>query len=138
MSPPGHPWVSTKNFRPIGPAVWPAIGNIYTNVLFYYLDCQISLPVYDLMYSIKCTQFNMVEGENIFFRKNHKIELLFRLSKKKLIEELHLRYNAWIFVQGLILRVKLASRKKSQDLPVLHQRFKFNPVILGNTNHISR
>ena len=37
MSPPGHPWVSTKNFSPIGPAVWPTIGNIYTNVLFYYI-----------------------------------------------------------------------------------------------------
>ena len=33
-----HPWVSTKNFSPIGPAVWPAIGNIYTIVLFYYID----------------------------------------------------------------------------------------------------
>ena len=38
MSPPGHPWVSTKNFSPINLAVWPAIGNIYTNVLFYYID----------------------------------------------------------------------------------------------------
>jgi len=25
---PGHPWLSTKNFTPIGPAVWPAIHNI--------------------------------------------------------------------------------------------------------------
>ena len=33
-----HPWVSTKNFSPIGPVVWPAIGNIYTNVLFNYID----------------------------------------------------------------------------------------------------
>ena len=31
---PGHPWVSTKNFSPIGPAVWPAVRNIYMNVLF--------------------------------------------------------------------------------------------------------
>ena len=29
MSPPGYPWVSTTNFIPIGPAVWPPIGNIY-------------------------------------------------------------------------------------------------------------
>jgi len=35
---PRHPWVSTKNFSPIGPAVWPAIRNIYTNVSFYYID----------------------------------------------------------------------------------------------------
>ena len=26
-----------KKFSPNGPAVWPAIGNIYTNVLFYYV-----------------------------------------------------------------------------------------------------
>ena len=38
MSPPGHLGVSTKNVSPIGPAVWPAIGNIYTNVLFYYKE----------------------------------------------------------------------------------------------------
>ena len=30
--------MSTKNVSLIGRAVWPAIGNIYTNVLFYYLD----------------------------------------------------------------------------------------------------
>ena len=35
---PSRPWVSTKKFRPIGPAVWPAIRNIYTNVLFNYTD----------------------------------------------------------------------------------------------------
>ena len=28
LTPPGHPWVSTKNFSPIGPAVLPAIDNI--------------------------------------------------------------------------------------------------------------
>ena len=28
----------TKHFSPIGPAVWPAIGDKYTNVLFYYID----------------------------------------------------------------------------------------------------
>ena len=27
---PGHLWVSTKKFSPIGPVVWPAIRNIYT------------------------------------------------------------------------------------------------------------
>ena len=30
--------MSTKNFSPIGPAVWPAIGNIYMTVLFYYIE----------------------------------------------------------------------------------------------------
>ena len=33
-SEPGYPWVLLKNFST---AVWPAIGNIYTNVLFYYI-----------------------------------------------------------------------------------------------------
>ena len=37
-TPPGHPWMSTKKFSPFGPAVWPAIGDIYTNVLFYNKD----------------------------------------------------------------------------------------------------
>ena len=29
--------VHKKNFSPISLAVWPAIGDIYTNVLFYYI-----------------------------------------------------------------------------------------------------
>ena len=34
-----HPWLSTKNFSPFGPAVGPAISDIYiTNVLFYYKE----------------------------------------------------------------------------------------------------
>ena len=39
-APPAHPEVFTKNYSPIGSAVWPAIGNIYifTNVLFYFID----------------------------------------------------------------------------------------------------
>ena len=31
---PGAPMGSLKKFSPFGPAVWPAIGKIYTNVLF--------------------------------------------------------------------------------------------------------
>ena len=27
-----------KNVNPFGQAVWPVIGNMYTNVLFYYID----------------------------------------------------------------------------------------------------
>jgi len=27
-----------KKFSPFDPAVWPARGNIYTNVLFYFID----------------------------------------------------------------------------------------------------
>ena len=33
---PIYPLVTTKNVSPFGPAVWPAIGNIYMTVLFYY------------------------------------------------------------------------------------------------------
>ena len=32
------PMSAQKNVSPFDPAVWPAIGNIYTNVLFYYID----------------------------------------------------------------------------------------------------
>ena len=32
------PLGSLKNISPFGPAVLPAIGNIYTNVLFYHID----------------------------------------------------------------------------------------------------
>ena len=40
---PGHLLVSTQKFRSIGPAVWPAICNIYMNVLFYFVDLSIYL-----------------------------------------------------------------------------------------------
>ena len=38
MSLPGYSKVLSKNVSPFGPDFWPAIGNIYTNVLFYYID----------------------------------------------------------------------------------------------------
>ena len=37
MLPPGYPWVPSKKSSPFGPAVMSAIGNIYMNVLFYYI-----------------------------------------------------------------------------------------------------
>ena len=46
MSPPGYPWVSTKNVSPFVPAVWPAIGNMHTNVLlYYYINIYIKLII---------------------------------------------------------------------------------------------
>ena len=45
MSPTGNRQVSTKNVSPFGPAVWPAKGNIYTNVLFYYINCIIKTQI---------------------------------------------------------------------------------------------
>ena len=46
-TPHDHSWVSTKNFSPIGPAVWQAIGNyIYTNVSLYYVDMQTNWIIY--------------------------------------------------------------------------------------------
>ena len=38
ISPPGYSWVPPKNFSPFDPAVWPARGNIYMNVLFCYVE----------------------------------------------------------------------------------------------------
>ena len=38
MSSPGYSRVSSRNVRSFGPAVWPATGNMYRRVLFYYID----------------------------------------------------------------------------------------------------
>ena len=38
MIPPGYSWIPSKNISPFALAVWPAIGNMYTNVLFYYIE----------------------------------------------------------------------------------------------------
>ena len=35
---PGVALAPSKNVSSFGPAVYPAIGNIYTNVLFYSID----------------------------------------------------------------------------------------------------
>ena len=43
--------MSTKNVSLIGRAVWPAIGNIYTNVLFYYYRLEY------LNNKLNCTEF---------------------------------------------------------------------------------
>ena len=32
---PGHPWVPSTNFSPFGPAVWPAIANIFIQTHIY-------------------------------------------------------------------------------------------------------
>ena len=55
MLPPGYPWVPSKKFSPFGPAVWPAKGNIQTNVLFYYIDiwlfhCYQKVSIYHLIF----------------------------------------------------------------------------------------
>jgi len=34
-----------KKFSPIGPAVWPAIRNIYMTILFYYIDNIVFLTI---------------------------------------------------------------------------------------------
>jgi len=38
MLTPGYPGVSTKKISPFGPAVWPAIVNMYTSVLLTFTD----------------------------------------------------------------------------------------------------
>ena len=57
MLPPGYQWVPSKNFSPFGPAVCLAIGNIYTNVFFYYMDTLLFLEQYWL------TELTEVSGE---------------------------------------------------------------------------
>ena len=62
---PGHPWVSTKKFSPLDPAVWPAIRNIYiyTNVLFYYTDIVFFIGKLNYM-ATKETSFNVKKKIN--------------------------------------------------------------------------
>ena len=44
-----------KNFSAIGPAVWPAIHDIYKNVLFYYIDSNMkTTPRKQYCYSFNC------------------------------------------------------------------------------------
>ena len=38
--------MSTKNVSPFGPAVWPAVDNIFINVLFYCLEEDINIQEY--------------------------------------------------------------------------------------------
>ena len=40
-----------KKFNPIGQAVWPAIRNIYMNVLFYYIDSVEDIVVKSVWFS---------------------------------------------------------------------------------------
>ena len=35
---PRPPMSNHNNFSPFGPAVWPALGNTYMNVVFYHID----------------------------------------------------------------------------------------------------
>ena len=62
-TPPGQPWVFTKNFSPFGPAVWPALGNTYKNVLFYYIDNHNS----DIIILIMITWF-LYNNNNIYIK----------------------------------------------------------------------
>ena len=45
-------WVPSKSFSPFGPAVWPAIHNIYTNVLFYYIDDMNDATKFSMSYTV--------------------------------------------------------------------------------------
>ena len=59
-----NPWVSTKSFSPFGPAVWPAIRNICTNVLFYYIEIAVSLNNWQAHIRIK--QFLSQKNDGLF------------------------------------------------------------------------
>ena len=60
--------VFPKKFSPFGPAVWPATGNIYTNVLFYYIEDRwlcILILIY-CIFSIEIKPFNNKSKKYIF------------------------------------------------------------------------
>ena len=40
MIPPGSPWVPLTNVSPFGPAVWPAIANIYITNKYTHILCR--------------------------------------------------------------------------------------------------
>ena len=45
--------MSPKNFSPVSPAVWPAIGNIYIHdILFYYIYIKPSNPIHETEFPI--------------------------------------------------------------------------------------
>ena len=48
----GHPLLSTKFFGSFGPAVCPAIRNIYMNVLFYYIDTVRNSTIINTFYTL--------------------------------------------------------------------------------------
>ena len=79
--PAGTP-VSTQKLSPFGPAVWPAIGDIYkyTNVLFYYIDWVVSLFV--CMYVFHKSQ-NSVHpiGQNFFVRASQNVDFKIKSSE---------------------------------------------------------
>jgi len=76
---PRHPWVPSKSFSPFCPAIWPAIGNIYTNVLFYYIDIEDLLVNYPevgrlgsvrFLYSFCLFLYNNSKKKYFFVLKN--------------------------------------------------------------------
>ena len=93
---PGIPLGSLKNFTPFGPAVLPAIGNIYTNVVFYYINIYIQFPakqhlvVFDSSNILKkiglkmCESFVTMLIELLFFKKNYKSVIFFFFKQNKL------------------------------------------------------
>ena len=58
----GHPWVSTKNFSPIGPAVWPAIRNIY----IYIYNCLVLLYRLYLYLCVVCVYISLCDSWCIY------------------------------------------------------------------------
>jgi len=63
----GYPWVPSQNVSPFGPAVWPAIGNIYGNVLFYYIDDLES----NILIILKINYFQLRSGHWFLSMKVH-------------------------------------------------------------------
>ena len=57
--PPGKLWVPSTNFRPLGPAVWPAIReHIYEWLILLYRSYLSIYQMYSNVYSCVCKQYS--------------------------------------------------------------------------------
>ena len=129
MSPPGHPWVSKKNFIPIGPAVWPAIGNIYTNVLFYYIDVYKNLLQYlwTYLYSLFLV-WGLIESRDCLNQPVDTIVflgLILILSLKRWEEDTCEEWEAipWVQLQGRSQRTIIYPLWQSGHIILLQEIF---------------
>ena len=64
LRPQGTQGFPEKKISPFGPAVWPAIWNIYTNILFYYMNLQLTVIEHKLFLpKIACIPYNYYEAQ---------------------------------------------------------------------------
>ena len=70
-----------KKFSPIGPAVWPAIRNIYMTILFYYIDNIVFLTISVSLFVALYRQ----EMRKSLLHRNRKLKL--KVQRNKNIEK---------------------------------------------------